>query len=760
MFNKELADKIDKLIKEKFGIIYEYKFEGIVLLYGGTIKNVIMNSKIKDFDFVILTQGKCEVLDFIKKFKLRYTRNAGGGYKILWEDFSIDMFSVDDLLSAGIYDMDMLFYDIENHLFIPCGALRAIDNRTITEVNSDKEPIFSNKLRLKKIIKFMKYATKNDKRVKVKQNKVLWELKMLRKRIKLNIKKITEGNFRKCFRFLKNCQREFSLIIILGILISIISVILPALSGKLITGILLENYRLVLLMICLMATFKIISILLSYLFSKLYLVVRKKMIFNIRKDIANCVLNFEINNFSNNNRGTFIDKLKDDPNEITRIFNAIKDILVRGFGNLGALLYIFYLDYRIGIVLLICMIIIFEIKMIGIRKRRSYRREYYFNQERYSGILGEMINGVNDIKSLDLKDNYMKKAVQSFELVGENEFKGDYYQNFYNKLANLFEFFAIGIVIILGLFLVKKELLDPSSLIIIYMYNTSVFAFLDRLGLLMNLSSDLNVSCSRIFSLLDGNLYTKEVFGNKYNQNCRGKIEFCHVKFKYKYKNEYVLKDCSFTINPNETIAIVGTSGAGKTSILNLITRLYDVNSGYIKIDDININEYSERFIRDNISVISQNPYLFDMSIKDNLKLVDDKISDQEIEKVCKLVYMDDFIQTLPNKYDTIIGEGGIQLSGGQKQRLGIARALIKKTKIILLDEITSALDNETGSIIKKVINNIKKEHTIIIVTHELSMIKDCARILVLDDGKIISKGTHNELMKQNDKYKKLYKLK
>ena len=148
------------------------------------------------------------------------------------------------------------------------------------------------------------------------------------------------------------------------------------------------------------------------------------------------------------------------------------------------------------------------------------------------------------------------------------------------------------------------------------------------------------------------------------------------------------------------------------------------------------------------------------MSIKDNFRLVKEDITDKEIKKVCKLVYLDKFIESLPNKYDTIIGEGGVKLSGGQKQRLGIARALIKDTKIILLDEITSALDNETSSVVKKVIKNISKNHTIIIVTHELSIIEDNTRVLLLDKGKIVSDGVHSDLLTSNSDYKKLYKIK
>ena len=174
---------------------------------------------------------------------------------------------------------------------------------------------------------------------------------------------------------------------------------------------------------------------------------------------------------------------------------------------------------------------------------------------------------------------------------------------------------------------------------------------------------------------------------------------------------------------------------------------MYNVNSGTITIDGIDINELDKDSIRGNITIISQNPYIFNLSIKDNLRLVKENLTDKEMKEACKIACLDEFIDSLPDKYDTVIGEGGVNLSGGQKQRLAIARALIQKTKIILFDEATSALDNETQS----------NDYTILIIAHRLSTIINCDRIMLLDNGKIISEGTHKELLKKSKDYKKLY---
>ncbi len=184
---------------------------------------------------------------------------------------------------------------------------------------------------------------------------------------------------------------------------------------------------------------------------------------------------------------------------------------------------------------------------------------------------------------------------------------------------------------------------------------------------------------------------------------------------------------------------------------------MYDNYKGTITIDDIDIKELDKNSIRGNITIVSQNPYIFNMSIKDNLKLVKQDLTDIEMKDACKMACLDDYIESLPNKYDTIVGEGGITLSGGQKQRLAIARAFVQKTEIILFDEATSALDNETQSKIQKAIDNLQKEYTILIIAHRLSTIQNADRILMLENGQIIAEGNHKQLLQNCKQYKELY---
>lgn len=196
----------------------------------------------------------------------------------------------------------------------------------------------------------------------------------------------------------------------------------------------------------------------------------------------------------------------------------------------------------------------------------------------------------------------------------------------------------------------------------------------------------------------------------------------------------------------------------GKTTIFNLLCKLYNVKSGEILIENENINDLDKDSIRGNITIISQEPYIFNLSIRDNLKLVKENLTEDEMIKACKIACLDKFIETLPNKYDTVLGENGVVLSGGQKQRLAIARAFVQKTKIILFDEATSALDNETQTEIQQAISNLKEDYTILIIAHRLSTIVNCDKIMVLEDGKITDVGTHEELLRTSNAYQLLYK--
>lgn len=266
------------------------------------------------------------------------------------------------------------------------------------------------------------------------------------------------------------------------------------------------------------------------------------------------------------------------------------------------------------------------------------------------------------------------------------------------------------------------------------------------------------VAMARVFELFDLMPEIKNV-DNAKTLTTIGKIEFRNVWFEYE-KNNPVLKNFSLSVNPNETIALVGNSGGGKSTVVNLIPRFYDVISGSININGVDIRDYDIVSLRDNISFVFQDNYLFSGTIKENILMGKPNASESEIQKAITLAHLDEFLSTLPDGMDTVVGERGASLSGGQRQRVAIARAIVKNSPIVILDEATSALDNESEAIVQKALDNLMANRTVFVIAHRLSTIHNANRIAVLNDGELIELGTHDELINKEDgRYRHLYEM-
>ena len=235
-------------------------------------------------------------------------------------------------------------------------------------------------------------------------------------------------------------------------------------------------------------------------------------------------------------------------------------------------------------------------------------------------------------------------------------------------------------------------------------------------------------------------------------------IKFTNVSFKYETTDEKAIKDINLDIKGNSIAAFVGHSGAGKSTIINLLPRFYDPQEGSIEIDGQNIRDVSLESLRKNLSMVSQDVILFDDTIKNNISYAKEDASDHDIKKACKFAAANEFIEKLPNGYDTLIGENGIRLSGGQKQRISIARAILKESPLILLDEATSSLDAESEEIVQNAIMNLTKNKTTLVIAHRLSTIHNANKIFVLKNGNIVNSGNHDFLINNCDEYKTLYK--
>ena len=455
--------------------------------------------------------------------------------------------------------------------------------------------------------------------------------------------------------------------------------------------------------------------------------------------------------------GKFINRLYNDIDRVMSLANSLIKLICRSFVLIFVLVLTFYISWILGVEIIIFGIIMGLISYKFFPKIKGKQEVIKKQADDYIKTATENITGIREIKALGIEKNIEKNIFTNLKDLFKNEKDIRNYQVWYYSLNGLIYFILEFIILFTGGYYFIQGKIVYSLFIVLQSYIWRLDAIVESISEFGVNYNKVIVSLNRIDEIINNKLYNDEKFGSIELNNINGNIEFRDVSFKYRDEEENTLKGLSLKIIPHKKIAIVGRSGNGKSTIFNLLLRYFDPTDGEILIDDTNIKDLTKDSLRDSISIIRQAPFLFNISILDNFKLVDKNLSLKKIREVCKKAYIDDYIMSLPDQYNTIIGEGGVNLSGGQKQRLAIARTLLKNSKIILFDEATSALDNESQDYIKKTIDDLVKDHTIIIVAHRLSTIIDADQINVIDDGKLLASGTHSELLKKCDVYKSLY---
>lgn len=311
--------------------------------------------------------------------------------------------------------------------------------------------------------------------------------------------------------------------------------------------------------------------------------------------------------------------------------------------------------------------------------------------------------------------------------------------------------------------LIARGEIMPAQALVLFNYRSGIgVSAIQLIGTLMEFAEGLELSAERVMAIISSPEFPKDTFGQKHLTCAQGEIRFENVFFSYKrhlpgLSFGWVLKDMSFVIHPGESVALVGPSGCGKSTVFNLISRLYEVNEGVIRFDGADIRELDAESIRGNLAVVPQNPYLFQLTIRENLRLVKPDMTEEEMRTACRMACIDKDIEAMPGDYDSLIDENGVNLSGGQRQRLAIARALLKDARVLMLDEATSALDNITQAKIQQAISNIRGERTVITIAHRLSTVVHADRIMVIGRGSVVDQGSHQELIGRCPEYRELY---
>jgi len=562
-------------------------------------------------------------------------------------------------------------------------------------------------------------------------------------------------NLKFTWNYAKHAKKPMIIFTLSHILQILINVVTPLLSAKIVIELTTNNYTRLLIITIILFIIDCLHNITMYtgriLGSKIY---RETMTY-MAYDLGKCTLKIETKCLDEHTSGLFIQRLTSDTSKLSTIYgNIIAQIsnILKYIGLLGAL---FIVNKQVFLFETLFMILIFILQRKKTHEEKIRDKVYRKKNEKITGLVGELVRGARDIKMLNSENDFLDELNKKIKETNEERYimnRKTFGYSFKIVFTKDIEKLLLLIMLILQM---KYGMIIPAMALVVYNYANSLGSSTNTLDQIFELIRDFNLSSERIKEIMDDNKFKKEKFGTKHLKKVKGNFEFENVSFGY--NDKLILKDLSFKIKENETVAFVGKSGAGKTTIFNLLCKMYDINEGTITIDGININDLDKDSIRGNITIISQNPYIFNMSIKDNLRLVKKDLTDKEMIKACEIACLDEFINELPDKYETIIGEGGVNLSGGQKQRLAIARALVQKTEIILFDEATSALDNITQEKITNALNNMKNEYTILIIAHRLSTIQNADRILYIEDGKIQKEGTHKYLLKNCKEYKELY---
>jgi ATP-binding cassette subfamily B protein len=463
--------------------------------------------------------------------------------------------------------------------------------------------------------------------------------------------------------------------------------------------------------------------------------------------------------FEKKTSGEIINRVTNDTESILGLFQQIIYFLSRFVGAIVIYIYILFNSWEIALEIFVIMFIFYFILKNYRKENKIVKKKTKESFDKFTNITVESIRGVREIRTLGVIDNLTRNVRKIISNLLDSSLKNNYVQKKFDVEASF-----IMLLLEVGSFVLSAILLYYGKVTLTFFIAMTYYIYrfmylLESVSDIVKTLEDVSVSLGRVNEILNNKLYKDVEYGIREIPDVKGYIKFDNVSFHYP-KEANTLENFSVEFKPNMKIAIVGASGGGKTTIFNLLTRIFDPIKGKITLDGVNISNLTETCLRKNISIIRQEPFIFNRTILENFKMIDDNISLDEVRHYCKLASIDDYIMSLPKKYDTLLGEGGVNLSGGQKQRIAIARTLLKRSKVILFDEATSALDNQTQDIVKDTISELAHDHTIIIIAHRLETIKDADIIYVIDKGKVIASGTHKSLIKNSKEYKALYQEK
>lgn len=561
------------------------------------------------------------------------------------------------------------------------------------------------------------------------------------------------------FKYSKENKNKYILGTIFMIIFVITSMIYTTMNSKLIANIMSLNLDKAIKLVFICALLRIFSITFCHnQYRKIVIKTGEKISATIQKKIYSKVLNLSMTSFENMKSGKIFTTIKAADSGMMSTISELFQESAYVATSVVMLFVIYFIDWKIGLGVTAISAISLLLFKIKLNKSKKYLKSEFNYADNYSTLVNETTRGFKEIKALDLKE----KCFNIFEKDIENLKDTRITRRLLGKTVNTSKWTIriIGDAIILLYIIEQLRIsamdIETAMMVITYMTNIVDDVF-HRIIEHDSGISEFTANMRRVKSLLEDEELEKEKFGTKEYKNIKGNIEFKNVTFAY--SKDKILNDISFEIKAKKKNALVGMSGSGKTTIFKLLLKQYDNYDGQILIDGYDIRDFSEKSLRNAISVVNQEPMLFNMSIKENLLMVKPDATDEQIKQACKLASIHDFIETLPHKYDEIMLENNNNISVGQKQRIAIARSILKDTPIILFDEVTSALDKESKKNIEETINEIAKVKTVVVIAHTLDSIDNFDNIVCLKNGVIVEEGSHNDLINEKGMYYNLLNI-
>lgn len=521
-------------------------------------------------------------------------------------------------------------------------------------------------------------------------------------------------------------------------------------------GVIAGNNNIIIKVLLGMLLITIVKAIFGYLKEFLYDLLSVRVHEDIKNDLFNHIQKLEFKYFDNMNTGELMSRIGEDVENIWQTIGfGLRLFIENIIYFVVSTVILFKLNFTLA---LACFIIMIPIGFIAIKLENKFGKSYEEISDQTAKInttAQENIAGVRLVKAFSREKyeitKFLKMNRSYYDLnMKQAKIIGDFFPPI-EFLTNI----SLVIMIVLGGYLVMEENITIGVLVAFSGYIWNLIWPMRMLGELIDLLSRNSASAKKIFEIMDREPEIKSKEKSYKNDDLKGDITFNNVSFKY--NDEYVLKNINLDIKSGDTVAIMGTTGSGKSTLINLIGRYYDLSEGSIKIDNVDIKDYDLDFLRKNMSIVPQDTFLFSDSIINNIKFSNENAQTKEVEKAASLACALDFIEELEEGLYTEIGERGLGLSGGQKQRISIARALVRNSKVLILDDSTSALDMETEHELLKNLSKRDVKSTTFIIAHRISAVKNADIIIYLENGEIKEKGTHEELLKLKGKYFDIY---